>query len=226
MAVQAARGPRSQRERGGRLSTPPRTQRPRGSDLRATHGGTASGRLGRMTRRSAGRILMAAGLVVALAAAGGMVFNLERIALLSREHPQGFWSVALERGAIVIGQHTYDNPGAPAGAGWQWTTVRRSPEVPQDSTFRPYSWRPRWVSKPANKLIIAPLWMLGVPGVALAGWGAWMLRRRKGGCPACGYLLAGLSRESLVCPECGVTLPAASAPSSPPPCASSTSAHG
>lgn len=75
--------------------------------------------------------------------------------------------------------------------------------------FEPSRWHPQ-VVRVGNRYSVSgvrwgrpmraasvPLWIVGV---ALLGVGLWAWPRRRAGCCACGYSLAGIKQ---VCPECG-----------------------
>lgn len=114
-------------------------------------------------------------------------------------------------------------PPPPPPSPWSFQAIERF--SPRDAAFGPYEWLPRYADDGSARTLVLPWWMLGALGGGLMCAGLWGIRAPKGHCRKCEYDLRGLPAGAGVCPECGATLPAASAPSAASPCASSTSAH-
>lgn len=123
-------------------------------------------------------------------------------------------------------------PGGVFGSWSSGATTRSAAHVQvlprfsrHDAAFTPYEWLPRYTDDGSAVSASVPWWMVGALGGGLMCAGFWGIRAPRGHCRTCEYDLRGLPAGASVCPECGAKLPAASAPPSASPCASSTSAH-
>lgn len=201
-------------------------------------------------RRVMRRVLFGTGVLLIGIALAAMIANQFRVVYLSQSGTSAERRLYLERGVVryvsmsgstQVAQPRFINvnpipvtgdavsipqtPWTPPASAAQWKAIAVPRFSRRDAAFAPYEWLPRYTDDGSAVSASVPWWMVGALGGGLMCAGFWGIRAPRGHCRTCEYDLRGLPAGASVCPECGAKLPVASAPSAPPPCASSTSAH-
>jgi hypothetical protein len=110
-----------------------------------------------------------------------LLVNLFWLFSVRHQSSRFFWNLTLSNGAIWYGWAVGDSP-EPAGG----FAFSRGAHDRDDLEFTPLVWVPRWIAKPANGVIVFPLWVFSlaaIGGGATLCWRGCAQRQRKAPSP-------------------------------------------